>query len=220
MLKRLLLTILLLLVTSTLAPCGQRYIKFDAQTGVFTVTNTIIGNVSGATAVIKAIQDDGTTGVLELIQVVGAFKDNEIIYEATLGGELIVNGGFDTDTDWQKSASVTINGGETIFTDSPVFDYLASVTEQPDPCTVGQFYQVEFDITNYIEGNIQFVNTNLGVSENGNYIHQFQAEVAYIVFYALVSPTNNFHIDNVSVEQITNAALANGALYGGARSAW
>jgi len=219
MLKRLLLTILLLLVTSTLAPCGQRYIKFDAQTGVFTVTNTIIGNVSGATAVIKAIQDDGTTGVLELIQVVGAFKDNEIIYEATLGGELIVNGGFDTDTDWEKSASVTINDGEAIFTDSPVFDYLASVNEQPDPCTVGQFYQVEFDITNYIEGNIQFVNTILGVSENGNYILQFQAEVAYIVFYGF-GATNNFHIDNVSVEQITNAALANGALYGGARSAW
>jgi len=76
----------------------QRFIKFDAQTGTFTVANTITGNNSGATATIDAVDDDGSTGTLYLTNISGTFQDDEIIYESALGGELVSNGGFETHT--------------------------------------------------------------------------------------------------------------------------
>lgn len=70
---------------------GGATLNYDAQTGNFTVGQTITGGTSGATAVIDADADAGATGVLTLSSVMGIFQNNEIITDP-LGGSATVNG--------------------------------------------------------------------------------------------------------------------------------
>jgi len=60
-------------------------LAYDNQTGNFTVGQTITGGTSGATAVIYADTDSGTTGVLKLTNIVGIFQDNEVITDPITG---------------------------------------------------------------------------------------------------------------------------------------
>lgn len=60
-------------------------LDYDAQTGNFTVGLTITGGTSGATAVISADTDSGTTGTLTLTSVSGLFEDNETITDTSTG---------------------------------------------------------------------------------------------------------------------------------------
>ena len=75
------------------------YIDFDAQTGSFTVGNTITGATSGATATIVSVYNDGVTGRLGLSDITGTFQDNEVIYES-LGSELVTNSDMELDANW------------------------------------------------------------------------------------------------------------------------
>lgn len=102
-------------------------LAYDTQTVNFTAGRTITGGTSGATAVIQADSDSGTTGTLTLIDIVGTFVDNEIITDGN-GGSATVNGALsaqnaalvgsvtairtaqETDTDW--NATFAANGFE------------------------------------------------------------------------------------------------------------
>jgi len=66
---------------------GSNYsvLKYDAQTGNFTVGNTITGASSGATGVILEDNDTGTSGYLTLANVSGVFEDNETITDTGTG---------------------------------------------------------------------------------------------------------------------------------------
>jgi len=66
-------------------------IAYDAQSANFTVGATLTGGTSGATAVITADDDDGTTGTLTVEQVSGVFQDNETITDGS-GGSATENG--------------------------------------------------------------------------------------------------------------------------------
>lgn len=66
-------------------------LAYELQTGNFTAGNTITGATSGATAIIAADSDGGTTGTLTLYNIVGAFVDDEIISDGA-GGSATVNG--------------------------------------------------------------------------------------------------------------------------------
>lgn len=66
-------------------------LAYDAQTANFTAGTIVTGQSSGATARIQADSDSGTTGTLTLIDISGAFVDNETITD-TSGGSAIVNG--------------------------------------------------------------------------------------------------------------------------------
>ena len=67
-------------------------LPYDDQTANFTVGSSIVGNLSGATAIIAADTDSGTTGTLAVGSVQGEFIDNEIITEAAGSGSATVNG--------------------------------------------------------------------------------------------------------------------------------
>lgn len=60
-------------------------LSYDAQTGNFTLGNTLTGGTSGATAIIVADADGGATGTLTLRSINGAFVDNEIITDGGTG---------------------------------------------------------------------------------------------------------------------------------------
>lgn len=66
-------------------------LNYDSQTGNFTKGKTLTGATSGATAVIQNDSDSGGTGSLTLIDIIGAFVDNEIITDG-FGGSATANG--------------------------------------------------------------------------------------------------------------------------------
>lgn len=81
-----------------MAPSGNDYarvplLNFDNQTGNFTVGQVVTGATSGATFTIRAITDNGTTGIITPVRstIVGTFQDNEIITDP-MGGSATANG--------------------------------------------------------------------------------------------------------------------------------
>lgn len=72
--------------------CAPATLAFDEQTANFTVGSTIIGQTSGATAIIAAQSDGGASGTLSLGSVSGDFVDNELITEDGGSGSARTNG--------------------------------------------------------------------------------------------------------------------------------
>lgn len=66
-------------------------LSFDNQTSNFTLGQTVTGGTSGATGLIMAQTDAGTTGTLTLRELTGTFQDNETITDGG-GGSAQVNG--------------------------------------------------------------------------------------------------------------------------------
>ena len=212
-----------LLLESAVAAAGLQFLDYDAQTGSFTAGNTITGATSGATATIVFVDDDGTTGTLYLSNVVGTFQNNEIIYESALGSELLTNGNFtnwtgDNPDNWTvffedgaNYVTESVGGGEARFV-SNATSFLQIVQEV---LAVGSFYSYSIDVvaavsgslnfllgSNYVEGTLGSIQTYSGVGQcTGN---------PHVVIYR--GAGGDITVDNVSVKQITNAALANGTL--------
>lgn len=70
-------------------PLGFSSLLYDAQTANFTLDLVITGVTSGATAIIEVDVDSGATGVLTLKEVVGTFKNNEIITDTSTGSATV-----------------------------------------------------------------------------------------------------------------------------------
>ena len=125
------------------------------------------------------------------------------------GPELITNGSFTTDTNWDKLNGTTISGGEAILNSSTAYsNHLRQIS-------IGiqnqHTYKVDLDITNYISGEIK---VGLGDLTNGVYSILITANGSYsfelylndvlapfdiIIFSFDVGPI--LHIDNVSVKE-------------------
>ena len=67
----------------------QMTLDYDGQTGNFTVGLTVTGGTSGATGVILADNDGGTSGTLVLGRVLGVFDDNETITDTSTGSATV-----------------------------------------------------------------------------------------------------------------------------------
>lgn len=80
-------------------------LPYDAQTGNFTVGLTVTGGTSGATGVITADNDGGTTGTLTLSNIVGQFQDNETITDTSTGSATVnrTDASLITDNVWKGS---------------------------------------------------------------------------------------------------------------------
>ena len=68
-----------------------------------------------------------------------------------LGPELVVNGGFDTDSDWSKGTGWTISGGKANCNAATGWDTL----QQNGVLEVGKSYVMSVTITDYISGTLQ-----------------------------------------------------------------
>lgn len=89
------------------AKAAPATLAYDDQTVNFTVGDEIVGQTSGARAIIVADADSGTTGTLSLAAVTGTFIDNEIIQSASTTGQARVNGVL------IPPASVALSGSKT-----------------------------------------------------------------------------------------------------------
>ena len=198
-------------------------LNFDTQDGSFNPTNTKTGAISSATATILSVTDDGTTGILYLTDVVGTFQDNEIIYESTYGGELLTNGNFtawtgDNPDSWTLTAT---EDGNNYVTENPagqaqiVSDAVGRTGVYQIIPTVGSFYVYSVDIKTVTSGTIQLTDFGAliigGINSTGVKTGVWQAQGT---FFGINDEGTacDITVDDVSVKQITNAALANGTL--------
>jgi hypothetical protein len=122
----------------------------------------------------------------------------------TLGPELVVNGGFDSDTAWTKGAGWTISGGKLVATS------VASGVEakQSIPSLVaGYRYIITFDVSvtsgilKVNLGDLGFTPTELFVPISGSYSYRpANSGAAQITFWAASTFTGT--IDNISVREL------------------
>jgi len=272
--KRLLIIIFLLIATSIPALCGQRYIRFDAQAGGWTATNALAGVDSGVAAVIKDEKDNGTSGILELVQIsdINALQDNEVIYESALGGELLTNtslevggtgddfdsgaevddGTSDTWTDWRKAIHDATHRAESTATNNSG-NYAIKFVSESSPgevkidnydtgtpvATVGGEYVLfsgyfrsdgvsgAYVITfayDRTHASYPFSGSDLEVgTDYTKATHAWFVQAGCVdleIGFRLANQVGTVYIDDISLKQITNAALVNGTVYGGGRSSW
>ena len=87
-----------------------------------------------------------------LVMIPSAVKDGKLYSlkpKEILGNELVVNGGFNTDSDWIKGIGITIADGVARFTDCVPYNALA----QYGLLEVGKTYKITFNIRDFSGGN-------------------------------------------------------------------
>jgi hypothetical protein len=121
-------------------------------------------------------------------------------YQDALGSELVVNGDFDTDSDWVKGTGWTISGG----TANAAIPVASGLTASVGALTIGTTYKLTYTISNYSAGNIViqagWQASGASRSANGTYTEYLVcAGDTYVAFLGTSSFIGS--IDNVSVKE-------------------
>ncbi len=206
-------------------------LKFDNfdPNGTFTPGNTITGAESGHTATIRrVVMLTTTTGTLELSDATGKFQDNEIIYESALGSELVTNGDMELDSNWEDHSDPVTNERSSTRKHSGTYSRhietdgtWGGAVQDTLTFTLGSFYL--FDAWVYIESGDCLMSIGVDVwdgkttSTTGEWVNvseifQSGASGDTKSLFIQSDKVSEFYADDVSVKQITNAALANGTL--------
>jgi hypothetical protein len=135
-------------------------------------TSTTTANLTVAGSIQMA--DDTDTASADKVGTMRYRTDTE--YVEVDGEELITNGGFDTDSDWNKGAGWTISGGSLngSSTTSTAFQINTGLVS-------GKIYEVVYTISNYVSGSVRIElgsgNVSVGSirSANGTYIEYIEA---------------------------------------------
>jgi len=119
-----------------------------------------------------------------------------------LGGELVTNGGFDTDSDWIKDTGWSISGGSLNGSSTTT-----SATQLNTGLVAGKMYQVVYTISNYVSGSVRIelgsANVSVGTtrSANGTYTEYIEAlGDEQLIFDGISAFTGS--IDNVSIKEV------------------
>jgi hypothetical protein len=120
-------------------------------------------------------------------------------YTLGFAANQVVNGTFDTDTDWGKEALWTIAGGTA---NGNGANASGEELTQTGVCTIGTTYVFQYDIVNYVSGSVAMWNEAVFdyQSGDGTYYHIFEAEDVQIRFRG---STFFGSIDNVLVRELT-----------------
>ncbi len=147
--------------------------------------------------------------------------------------ELAVNGGFDTDTNWDKTdSSITIANGKAVFTSTLPFNHLSSAEPVFE---IGKKYRVTFEVSDFsmigdtVSGlivqespNATFSRnvdgSNIAINEDGKYSFVFTAlgdggfmsRIRFKAACAAGTATNErvtCKIDNVSIKEVITEAI-------------
>ncbi len=161
----------------------------------------------------------GTTPVTATGQSVGLLLDKS--KGLVLGSELVVNGGFATDTDWTKGTGWTISGGSANFASGADNSDLIQAIGLP---VIGTTYRITLSQTWTSGGQIRAIYGNQGYNlpaASGTYTFVLTASSAAesnIRFRALAG-ASVISIDNISVKELpgnhaVQATTANRPIYG------
>lgn len=114
-------------------------------------------------------------------------------------GELITNGGFDTDSDWAKETDWTISDGTANLNTTTINRKINQTI-----LTIGKRYSVSFDVVNYVAGRAFYRSGSTihkTIIGNGTLTDTFVAE-GTLFYIGNDIATSEFSIDNVSVTEI------------------
>ena len=122
--------------------------------------------------------------------------------DGSLGSELIINGTFDSDSDWSKGTGWSISGG-VASCDGSQSTTTSLHNTAGNGLVNGKTYRVEYTITSYSAGSVRVKagNTGFGVyrSAAGTYVEHLVAEV-------YTFPTIQFNADSSFVGSIDNVS--------------
>ena len=210
-------------------------LSFDASTGSFTAGNTITGATSGATATIVKVEQAASEGTLHLTDVVGTFQNNEIIYEASYGDEMLAVPDMEADTDWTNWGTPTTHERSTdqkhagtysrkLVGNSDADGMVDEVTTE-----VGCFYiasgwlyisaltatsatlaLLRSDTSAYYDYTAE--TTTGSWQQQASMVYQALTTGTYVVSAQQGAGAATWYCDDLSHKKITNAALANGTL--------
>ncbi|MHC0055822.1 LamG-like jellyroll fold domain-containing protein, partial [Actibacterium sp. D379-3] len=115
-------------------------------------------------------------------------------------GELVTNGGFDTDADWAKGTGWTISGGVAFCDGAQTATTALSQTKVLSPGT----YVIEFDITAQTSGSIYiYLGATIvpSVGAIGHYVYTFTVTSTTTTLYINGSSTFVGSVDNISIQR-------------------
>ena len=119
-------------------------------------------------------------------------------YKDLYGPELVTNGDFATDSDWDKGNGTTISGGKANL-DGSLSGSFQDPLRQFSVLTVGKKYKITFTISDYVSGAVVvFGDGSTEVSANGTYTQHITATITNLSFQNRATPIT-CSIDNVSV---------------------
>jgi hypothetical protein len=139
---------------------------------------------------------------------------SNLIGTLSYGEEMVVNGGFDSDSDWGKEAAWTISGGKAIYDDTAIQKIYPLVAV---PITVGSKYKLGFTISGLSTGLAVFgVDDNAGLGGifwptkalqpylNGTYelIVTCQRANTNFTIYGGTSSGSSWSLDNFSIKPV------------------
>jgi len=136
--------------------------------------------------------------------------DVAVMGPTTGGTELVVNGTFDTATDWTLSAGWSITGGEAVASSAAQFRGISSTALS---LVAGRRYRASMDVASYTAGSVDMryreggsIIANTGnKSSTGTFTLDFTCTDAAspdINIQTRSSGSNTFDIDNVSVREL------------------
>jgi hypothetical protein len=118
-----------------------------------------------------------------------------------LGSELVTNGDFATDSDWNKDTGVTISGGKANWSNTANNIGIS----QNGILSSGKVYRVEFTISNYSSGSlrVRYPKITERLSANGTYVYYITAENNnFFLQGEVINGNPTFSVDNVSVKEV------------------
>lgn len=122
----------------------------------------------------------------------------------SLGSELVTNGGFDTDSDWNKGTGWTISGGKGVATSVPAFADI----DQAVAIVNGTDYYVSIDVTvtsgsaSLYMGASGNAAVQIPLTASGTYTDTITATATAAVLIRAESGGFTGSIDNVSIKEV------------------
>lgn len=139
----------------------------------------------------------------------GPFDDiaNGVVHDAHnpgFGADLVVNGGFDADSDWTKQDGWTISGGTANFDFNNDNGSNRNIYPASSILTAGNIYKLEFDITSLTAGSIRNVNSSVSDDTVFNTVgtHVLYWKATGVHLYMKASVNAILSIDNVKVSKL------------------
>lgn len=180
-------------------------VDFTAVNASLYFRNTGAGTTNITTFSIKEITQDSINEILNVDAKNGVIENK---YNNNISAEMIINGGFDTDTTWTKSTGWTISDGVAKKASGTASNLAQGGT------AAGLLYRVIFTISGYVAGTVRVQLSGGGGgagtarSANGTYSQDIIAgSTAAGTFYIAADSSFEGNIDNVSCKAIVPAIV-------------
>jgi hypothetical protein len=113
---------------------------------------------------------------------------------------IVINGTFDTNSNWGLASNLSISGGLLHFSSAAAF----AAANENNLLTPGKVYQVTYTVLNYVSGNVYaYVGGNLGTTHTANGTYTQNIVAGTVATFQIQTPGGGtFDIDNVTVTQI------------------